>query len=184
MSPPSGRTGGPEAASVAGAPPPPAPQRSRPGAAPGRQRGLTAGALPLQGELRLLLLVLHDLRDALLRRRALVSGFQCAVASICILFFRGEGFAGKVCFWAPAGEQKDKPKGIVTARQHATSSRRDCSPGSRPFNRPACPPLRPRRPPSSRDGSGARRASPCPALACPARGVTRERYRHPTSYLT
>lgn len=50
---------------------------ARPPRGGGGQRGLAAGAgaLPLQGELRLLLLVLHDLRDALLRRRALVRGF-------------------------------------------------------------------------------------------------------------
>lgn len=51
--------------------------------------GARAG-LPLQGELSLLLLVLHDLRDALLLRELSVGRFGLALVRVRILFFRGK----------------------------------------------------------------------------------------------
>lgn len=47
-------------------------------------------SLPLQGELSLLLLVLHDLGDALLLRELWVGGFGLAFLSVCIVFLRGK----------------------------------------------------------------------------------------------
>lgn len=46
--------------------------------------------LPLQGELSLLLLVLHDLGDALLLRVLWVRCFGLVLVSVHILFFRGK----------------------------------------------------------------------------------------------
>lgn len=105
------------------------------GTAPRRRSGPPGSppvqpALPLQGELRLLLLVLHHLRDALLRGWALVRGSQFAVLSIRILFFRGESLTVKRHFCARGSEERSSP-GTALGQQHTV-------PPSLPLNR-RCP---------------------------------------------
>lgn len=46
--------------------------------------------LPLQGELRLLLLILHDLRDGFLLTQVWVRRSGFALVTVRILFFRGK----------------------------------------------------------------------------------------------
>ena len=53
-------------------------------------KGILGRVLPLQGELSLLLFILHNLRDGFLLREVWIGCFGFAVLIVCNLFFRGK----------------------------------------------------------------------------------------------